>query len=575
MAKIRHIHIENFRAVKELNWFPDPGINCIIGPSDAGKSTIIEAIDLTLGPRRTKVFSDVDFHLLNTDEPIQISITVGDLADPLQNFEKYDLFLRGYDKDKCEIVEEAGQGIENVLTLRLRVGNDLDPVWSLYSERAEAQGREKNITWGDRVLLAGTRIGSVADYHLSWRKGAVLNRIGDETPNTNVAIAQAKRAAMKAFGQEAQPNLKQALIAVSESASELGVDIEGDLQALLNAHSISLSGGTIAVHDSNGLPLSSLGLGSNRLLVAGLLDKAKVGSNLILVDEIEHGLEPHRIIRFLSAIGAKDTENKYQSFVTSHSPVVIRELSADQLFRLCPSASALQLLRANVDAGSQGALRSAPEAFLAKSVLLCEGASEVGFLRGLDQCFSKAGNPSIFAKGVTLVDVGGVSKLYSSAPTLLDLSFRVAAFRDDDVSPDQKAEMDFLEKGAALFKWAPGEKLEAAIINGIDDSTLLKIMDYGASCVGEQVAADHLASVSNGQSNFAKLKANAQLGGAFSTQERAWLTAASTTKNGAWFKSVSRMETLASSIIGPDYGKLNPEFKQVIDGIFTWAYSGE
>lgn len=209
-------------------------------------------------------------------------------------------------------------------------------MWSLYSERAEAQGKDRNLSWGDRVLLAGTRIGAVADYHLSWRKGAVLNRIGDEKPNTSSAIAEAKRAARTAFGEQTQPDLEDVLKAVSDTANTLGVPLEGDLQALLNAHSISLSGGTISVHDSNGLPLSSLGLGSSRLLVAGLLEKAKVGSNIILVDELEHGLEPHRIIRFLDAIGAKDPSQKAQCFVTSHSPVVLRELSSDQLFRLCP-----------------------------------------------------------------------------------------------------------------------------------------------------------------------------------------------------------------------------------------------
>ena len=309
---------------------------------------------LALGPRRTKVFSDADFYLLDTSEPIKIEITVGDLADPLKNYEKYDLFLRGYDLETGDVHDEPGEGLENVLTLHLSITSDLDPVWSLYSERAEAQGREKNLSWGDRVLLAGTRIGNVADYHLSWRKGAVLNRIGDERPNTTLAIAEAKRAARKAFGEETHDDLEDVLNAVSETANTLGVPLEGDLQALLNAHSISLSGGTISVHDGKGLPLSSLGLGSSRLLVAGLLDKAKTGSDLILVDELEHGLEPHRIMRFLDAIGAKDQNAKTQSFVTSHSPVVLRELDAGQLFRICEVNDGHEIMNANQDLGSSG-----------------------------------------------------------------------------------------------------------------------------------------------------------------------------------------------------------------------------
>lgn len=32
MARIRHVSITNFRAAKELSWFPGPGLNCLIGP---------------------------------------------------------------------------------------------------------------------------------------------------------------------------------------------------------------------------------------------------------------------------------------------------------------------------------------------------------------------------------------------------------------------------------------------------------------------------------------------------------------------------------------------------------------
>jgi hypothetical protein len=42
----------------------------------------------------------------------------------------------------------------------------------------------------------------------------------------------------------------------------------------------------------------------------------------------------------------------------------------------------------------QGMIRSFPEAFLAPSVLVCEGATEVGLLRGLDQYSSSVGQPA-------------------------------------------------------------------------------------------------------------------------------------------------------------------------------------
>ncbi len=49
MAQIRHIAISNFRCIEKLDWFPASGINCLIGPGDAGKSSILDAIDYCLG----------------------------------------------------------------------------------------------------------------------------------------------------------------------------------------------------------------------------------------------------------------------------------------------------------------------------------------------------------------------------------------------------------------------------------------------------------------------------------------------------------------------------------------------
>ncbi|MDF5953311.1 AAA family ATPase [Pseudomonas aeruginosa] len=49
MARIRRLIISNFRSIQALDWVPAPGINCLIGPGDSGKSSILDAIDLCVG----------------------------------------------------------------------------------------------------------------------------------------------------------------------------------------------------------------------------------------------------------------------------------------------------------------------------------------------------------------------------------------------------------------------------------------------------------------------------------------------------------------------------------------------
>jgi hypothetical protein len=74
----------------------------------------------------------------------------------------------------------------------------------------------------------------------------------------------------------------------------------------MDAGSVAFTGGAISLHDEEGVPLRALGLGSTRLLIAGLQREAAQRSSMILINELEHGLEPHRIIRLLGALGAKD-----------------------------------------------------------------------------------------------------------------------------------------------------------------------------------------------------------------------------------------------------------------------------
>ncbi|WP_240346332.1 ATP-dependent nuclease [Pectobacterium brasiliense] len=138
MAVILHISIQNFRAIRQAEWFPAPGLNCLIGPGDSGKSTFVDAIDLVLGARRSFTFSDADFHLMNSATPVCISVTLGQLDDGLRNLETYGRYLRGFNNETKEIHDEPQAGDETVLTLRMVVGADLEPDWCLFSERATA-----------------------------------------------------------------------------------------------------------------------------------------------------------------------------------------------------------------------------------------------------------------------------------------------------------------------------------------------------------------------------------------------------------------------------------------------------
>ena len=60
MSRIRKIEIKHFRGVQSFDWTPSAGVNCLIGPGDTGKSTLLDAIELCLGARRNLTFADTE-----------------------------------------------------------------------------------------------------------------------------------------------------------------------------------------------------------------------------------------------------------------------------------------------------------------------------------------------------------------------------------------------------------------------------------------------------------------------------------------------------------------------------------
>ena len=531
---------------------------------------MLDAIDLCIGARRTVQFTDADFFGLNVDEPLRITVTIGELNDALKNLDSYGLFLRGFNAATSEVEDEPEVGLETVLTLDLTVGNDLEPVWSLISDRGHAQGANRNLTWGDRQQIAPTRIGAHADFNLSWRRGSVLNQLTDEKPDASAALSKAAREARSAFGEDAEKQLGETLKIVTETSSELGIGIGGRARALLDAHSVSFGGGTISLHNEGGVPLRGLGIGSARLLIAGLQRKAAGHAPLLLVDELEHGLEPHRIMRFLASLGAKEPQPPLQVFLTTHSPVALRELSGSQLFVLREFDDEHHALTVGTDDGVQGTIRAYPDAFLARSVIVCEGASEIGLLRGIDQYQAGRGKVPPSAQGCAFLDGNGVDNLVRRAEALRGLRYRAAILRDDDKQPDAAQEKAFVDAGGTLFKWREGRALEDELFLSLPLLGVRALLDKAVDLWGEDFINERLKTASENKLTLAAVQLDIDLE-TLTEEQRKSLGKAARSNKASWFKSVTLMEEIGRDIVGPHAKDADKPFLAILNQILGWA----
>ncbi len=578
MTVIREVRISNFRGIKELKWWPNPGINCLVGPGDGGKSTILDAIELAIGNKQSVPFTDADFHRCNVEEPIIIDVTLGNLDDELRNLDVYGHFLRGWNNQTGALHNETSAALETVLTVRLIVRDDLEPQWLLFSEGIAAEGRERNLQWKHRQKVAPTRLGTVASHHMALGPRSVLGKISPDNTEASAALAAASRQARKTFADQGCNGVDEILTTSARIARNMGIPAE-TVHALLDVRGATFSGGAIALHDDDQVPLKSLGSGSMRLLVAGL--QASVGqSSISIIDEVEFGLEPYRIIRLLDALGAKNNDQTQQVFMTTHSPIVLRELSSVQLWAVRYRRSVTpavvvdgvvqqpeqaltenRLFPLGSTEDAQKALRICPEAFLAPNVIVCEGKTEIGLLRGRDLWLQSQSQRSILAHGCLWADGGG-SSMIERAKIFARMGYRTALFMDSDVTYGADTYADLSALGVTVFRWQDGYSTEAALFASIPAAQVANLLNIACEWRSENSIDGKIRHVSGGQHSLQSCRDN------FHEDMRPMLGQCA--GGGSWFKDIEPAERVLREVVAPVWQNTDPLFTGTLNALWAW-----
>ncbi|MBR1071232.1 ATP-dependent endonuclease, partial [Bradyrhizobium liaoningense] len=108
--RIVRVEIINFRGIKQISWHPAPETNCLVGPSDSGKTTVIDAIELAFAPRNSLTF-DTDFYAVDPKaNPIAITVTIGDLPTEFLKEDRYGHYLRGWDEAGKKLEDDPDEG---------------------------------------------------------------------------------------------------------------------------------------------------------------------------------------------------------------------------------------------------------------------------------------------------------------------------------------------------------------------------------------------------------------------------------------------------------------------------------
>ncbi|SFL53281.1 ATP-dependent nuclease [Azotobacter beijerinckii] len=540
--KIRRITIKNFRGVKELEWnLPTADIFCLIGKGDSSKSTILEAIRYAFYPQWNLTLSDSDFYQCKVENYIAIEVTIGDLVEEFCSLNKYGNYLRGWDAAAQKLTDEPDDHLENVLTVRLTVEKDFEPKWTAVCDRSPEGVPFKQ---ADRNKVSVGLIGAYSEKQLSWATGTALANL-TEAQSLNELLANASRTARTSLDADRPLTLKNFDAAAAKSqevAKLLGVPVVHTYKAHLDLTSINLKVGGLTLHDGD-MPLRQLGLGSRRMLLCGIQTVGLEDGHITLFDEVEFGLEPHRITRLIKHV--RD-DKRGQYFLTTHSPIVLRELTVKELHIVHNKGGVVQIISAAKEGleeyGMQGKIRSSTEAFLAKKVVVCEGATEVGFLRGFDDHQVENKKDSFSFHGVALVDAGGGSKVRGMAKAFKSLGYDVSVLADADAEDQfSSADVDELERfGIPVHVWTERLSLEERAFQDLPWASVLASVQLAQDELGfsahDQVRSKYPQGLDKNISSWEESSALRNSIGA-AAKKSGWFKRM--TEGELWFKTIS------------------------------------
>jgi putative ATP-dependent endonuclease of OLD family len=482
-VKVSHLEIKNFRGVKKASLLlPDHAV--LIGDNNTGKSTVLEALDLVLGPDRLSRQSPIDEHDFHkgmylppadlggatqadgAEQPcITVTATITGLSDEQLSY--FGSYIEWWNTSSSTLFNDPDpaklDAAPAIPALRVTFIGRYDPdeddfEGKTYFTRTLDEADEPD-QFGKRdkqrcgfLYLRSIRTGSRA---LSLERGSLLDiilRLKEIRPK----MWETTLSGLLTFDVAGDPELGISGVLGSIDAAlkkyvprEWGIQPHLRVSALTRRHLREVITAFIATGDgAHSAPYYRQGTGTvNMLLLAMLSQIAEDKQNVIFaMEEPETAIPPYaqkRIVHELRKLSA-------QSLFTSHSPYVLEEFTLDETLVLSRS-SAGELVTAKVVLPNsirhkryRQEFRSRfCESLLARRILIAEGATEAAAVPAAARRLAEL-NPSTYASleslGVSVLDAGSDSQIADLATLYKTLGKNTFAFCDKQ-TPEQEAKI--------------------------------------------------------------------------------------------------------------------------------------
>ena len=479
---IRSLSIRRFRGLEDLRWQPRAGINCLVGPGDAGKTTILEAIALLLYPRRPPLISEYHYFRRRLHEGFEIEAVLGGLTDAVTGSMRV-APLRGWLKGELQpLPDEAGA--EPVLVTRLTGSADLELTYELIPPSGDPL--PFTTAMRQQLILAELGADDRGSRELRLAQGSLLERhlsgIDFRRPLTSAIANASTRLELPEEAQEAIARISERFRTEGlPSALRLGLLAP---QGFPLVGLLSLFSGA---DPAEAVPLAASGSGTRQLALFRLALSLVEGAPVLVFDEPESGLEPYRQRAVIAELRRVITPGG-QAFLTTHSPAILDSLDPGELWLLRSGESP-----ASLGTGPIGdVVRRAPDALLSLLPVLCEGHTEAGFLRPLlDRLASADQLGSLDLLGVRLIPGTGQPKILDEADALLAAGIGCGLFADAEDKHSGRRQRLASQNRCAYGSWDGVRNVEEAVATWVPFEHLSEVVAVAAAQLNRSTESLH------------------------------------------------------------------------------------
>jgi putative ATP-dependent endonuclease of the OLD family len=547
-VKIKTLSIKNFRSIKELV-LELPNVCAFVGPNNAGKTNILEAIRRVLmpeyGPRATH-FSEDDVHLRDPDKDIEIALTFGlpipyarlNNAEPVQiatlRF-AFDRYKRGESRGQRRL-EQQCLGIEGQTLM-------VQKTWGSKGKRPEFEPLT-TIPQEARDQIPFIHIGtnrSLAE-QLPSARFSLLRRMFEDIDRGLRAPSETVKVERKDGTTETMTRLQRFRTLIGEAMALLRTADFDRLEEAIKRHALDHLGLDAAVDDidlyftpldtfdfyrsldlmvSEGdfaINATEMGGGMQNAIVLGILrafEETRRQGAIILIEEPEMFLHPQMQRSLYSTLRQVGETN--QIIYTTHSPhfVSIPEFGSVRLVRRTKTAGTTvtrshlpeaewrrEKLRQTLDSDRS-------ELFFARRVLVVEGDTERLALPE----FAKKLTLDIDSAAATIVEVGGKRNLMEFAELAISFGIPTGVIYDkdsgdfgnkkDEEATYNKSLDDLAKADGSVRVWCLDPDYEACAKRAVGDGVYQSVSrrypeeQYGKGKArrGRMIAADKEMSV--------------------------------------------------------------------------------